>query len=262
MTMLYSNHARNLLCLIRILMPVATLHFCLPSPFLTLGQFVISIVTATLTSNLRLTSHLWTPLSPVFLTTPTAVLSVLAPMYSFFLTFKNLFIFGCVGSSLWRVGFSLVAAARGCLSSCDVRVFSLSLRHASSVVVACELSCSVACGILVPRPGIEPGSPALEGDSLPLDHQGSPPMYCFMRCAHILKQSLKTSCPAIVVFSWVLAQPFYTVYTCLLVTHEPFYTVFMCHQQTGSFSKFFVEEGTAYPVSSFCVHHKVVSFTS
>ena len=46
--------------------------------------------------------------------------------------------------SLWHVGFSLVW-------------------RTSSVVVAHGLSCHVACGILVPRPGIEPASPALEG---------------------------------------------------------------------------------------------------
>ena len=31
-----------------------------------------------------------------------------------------------------------------------------------SLVVAHGLSCPVACGILVPQPGIEPASPALE----------------------------------------------------------------------------------------------------
>ena len=34
-----------------------------------------------------------------------------------------------------------------------------------SVVAVWRLSCSQACGILVPRPGIEPMSPALEADS-------------------------------------------------------------------------------------------------
>ena len=32
-----------------------------------------------------------------------------------------------------------------------------------SLIVACELSCSEAYGILVPQPGIEPTCPALEG---------------------------------------------------------------------------------------------------
>ena len=35
-----------------------------------------------------------------------------------------------------------------------------------SLVVALGLSCPVACGILVPQPGIEPESPALEGGFL------------------------------------------------------------------------------------------------
>ena len=52
------------------------------------------------------------------------------------------------GSSLRCVGFSLVVARAG------------------SVVAACELSCSAACGILVPLPGIEPMPPALEGGFL------------------------------------------------------------------------------------------------
>ena len=50
---------------------------------------------------------------------------------------------------LWLAGFS----------SCDAQA----LEHEGSVVVACKLSCPVACGILVPGPGIEPVSPALEG---------------------------------------------------------------------------------------------------
>ena len=37
------------------------------------------------------------------------------------------------------------------------------LQHAGSVVVSHGLSCSVACGILVLGPGIEPVPPALAG---------------------------------------------------------------------------------------------------
>ena len=44
--------------------------------------------------------------------------------------------------------------------------WDLSLWSVGSVAVACRLSCSEACGILVPRPGIEPASPALEGGFL------------------------------------------------------------------------------------------------
>ena len=44
-----------------------------------------------------------------------------------------------------------------------------------SVVTACGLSCPVACGILVPRPGIEPASPALEGGFLTTGPPGKSP---------------------------------------------------------------------------------------
>ena len=71
-------------------------------------------------------------------------------------------IFHCsVVSSLWHVGFSLVAVSVFSLSSrgaqapgrvgsvvCGMR--ALSLRRASSVVVVRRLSCPVAFGILVP----------------------------------------------------------------------------------------------------------------
>ena len=52
--------------------------------------------------------------------------------------------------------------AVGGLPSCG----TWALESAGSVVVAHRLSCPVACGILVPRPGIEPTSPALEGGVL------------------------------------------------------------------------------------------------
>ena len=74
-------------------------------------------------------------------------------------------------------GFFIVE--RGLLSSCGVwapehmgsvvAVRGLSIcgtwvpERAGSVVAARRLSCPTACGILVPRPGIEPASPALEG---------------------------------------------------------------------------------------------------
>ena len=45
-----------------------------------------------------------------------------------------------------------------------------------SVVVAQGLSCPVAYGILVPRPGIEPVSPALEGGFLTTGPPGKSPI--------------------------------------------------------------------------------------
>ena len=63
-------------------------------------------------------------------------------------------------------GFSLPSCgvrAPGHMGSVVCSMRALSLRRASSVVVAHGLSCPAACGILVPRLGIEPTSPALEG---------------------------------------------------------------------------------------------------
>ena len=56
---------------------------------------------------------------------------------------------------------SLVAVL-GLLSSCGTQA----LEREGPVVVVHGLSCPVACGILVPRPGIEPLSPSLEGGFL------------------------------------------------------------------------------------------------
>ena len=92
-------------------------------------------------------------------------------MISFcFFLFKYLFIYlaalglscsmgdlrcGMWGLSLWYAGFSLVAAHR--------------------------LSCPVACGILVPWPGIEPMSPALEGGFLTTGPPGKSQEQIFFR---------------------------------------------------------------------------------
>ena len=53
-------------------------------------------------------------------------------------------------------------------------------RTRASVIVGQRLSCPVACGILVPKLGVEPGSPALAGGVLTLDHQGIP-LFFFIR---------------------------------------------------------------------------------
>ena len=62
-------------------------------------------------------------------------------------------------------------------SFCHVRSFvaARGLQSTGSVVVARGLSCSAACGILVPRPGIEPVSPALQGRFLTTGPPGKPP---------------------------------------------------------------------------------------
>ena len=64
------------------------------------------------------------------------------------------------GSSLRCMG-SLLAVTLRLLSRCDAWP-----PECVGSVVAAQLSCPVACGILVPQPGIEPASPALEGGFL------------------------------------------------------------------------------------------------
>ena len=81
-------------------------------------------------------------------------------MVLFFL--KNIYLFVCFW--LHRV---LVVACETCCSTWDLSLqpsgFSLVEGPRFSVVAVRGLSCPMACGILVPQPGIEPMSPALEG---------------------------------------------------------------------------------------------------
>ena len=72
--------------------------------------------------------------------------------------------------------FGIFVAVLGFLSSCD----ALALEDTGSVVAVCRLSCLVACGILVPRPGIEPESPALEGGFLTTGPPGKSLPYKFL----------------------------------------------------------------------------------
>ena len=73
----------------------------------------------------------------------------------------------CVGSLLQHSGFPLAVACRFSLSSCGMQaprcMGSVVCGSAGSLVEARRLSCPAACGILVPQPGMEPASPALEG---------------------------------------------------------------------------------------------------
>ena len=146
------------------------------------------------------TRYLQTILISKFLTIPSPHETIYLSGRLFFLSFfsfwlrwvlvvaRRIYTEACGIFSLWRAGFSPVAArgllSSGLLSSCGVQVFlslvvacglqsmralqfcgtwALSLRRESSVVVARGPSCPAACGILVPRPGIEPAPPALEG---------------------------------------------------------------------------------------------------
>ena len=123
-----------------------------------------------------------------------AFLMAVSYLFFFFLIYLFLlFIFGCIGSSLLRAGFSLVAASAG-YSSLQCTCFSLrwflllgaqalgtrasvvvarGVYSAGSVVVAHRLSCSAACGILLGQ-GSNPCPLHWQADSQPLRHQGSP----------------------------------------------------------------------------------------
>ena len=84
------------------------------------------------------------------------------PLFFFYNTFKKyLFIY-------------LAASALSCSTHLCCVMWDLSLWHVDSVVAASGLSCSVAYGILVPWPGMEPVSLALEGGFLTTGPQGKP----------------------------------------------------------------------------------------
>ena len=76
-----------------------------------------------------------------------------------FIASYGIFCGGAWTPYLWHVGFGAPAHGH---SSCGVRA----LEHSALVVAVPGLSCSVACEILVPLPGIEPRSPALQGGFL------------------------------------------------------------------------------------------------
>ena len=73
--------------------------------------------------------------------------------------FFSVYLFGCLRSWLWHgASFTAVNGLCGC--------------GAHSVVGAPRLSFSMACGFLVPQPGIEPVSPALQGGFLTTEPLG------------------------------------------------------------------------------------------
>ena len=81
-------------------------------------------------------------------------------MWSFGHLFNNMGTLEIRFSLFPWVLFSFVCLIFGCTGS--------SLQHVGSVVVLCRLSCPVACGILLPQPGVEPGPLAEVAQILPL----------------------------------------------------------------------------------------------
>ena len=97
----------------------------------------------------------------------TSFLSMLFFLNTYFL-FIYLFIWLC-----WVLvaACGIFSLQRMSFSSCGAWVPEC----VGSVVVACGLSCPVACGILVPWPGMEPAFPALEGRFLTTGPPGKSP---------------------------------------------------------------------------------------
>ena len=84
----------------------------------------------------------------------------------------------------------------------------------TSLVVACRLSCPAACGILAPWPGIEPGSPALQGRFLTTGPPGKSLKWIILRAMKILQWFLylfkfssvqSLSCVQLFVTPWTAA---------------------------------------------------------
>ena len=101
--------------------------------------------------------------------------------------FKIIYLCGCIGSqlphvasSLWCKGFCLIVAC-GLLGS---------------VVAMHWLSCPTRCGILVPWPGIEPMSLALEGEFSTREPPGKSPCFPSMTLtSHAHKRGSQHLCP-------------------------------------------------------------------
>ena len=92
-------------------------------------------------------------------------------LYSFF--FKYLFIWlrrVVVAAHGIFIAASFVVAC-GLLSSCGVQALECT-----------GLSCPMACGILFPRPGVNPASPALEGGFLTTGPPGKSCLCSFFVC--------------------------------------------------------------------------------
>ena len=103
-----------------------------------------------------------------FLFCTSGFISLRGPLY-----FLNIYLFLliCLAASGLSSACRLFVAAHGLLSSCD----TWAVEREGSVVVAHGLSCPEACRILVPRPGIEPTFPALEGGFLTTGPPGKSP---------------------------------------------------------------------------------------
>ena len=112
-----------------------------------------------------------------------------------------------MGSLLLHVGSFIEAHG---FSSCG----AWTLECTGLVVAASELSCSVTCEILVPQPGIEPASPALQDGLLTTGLQGIP------------DQSIPETR---FIWEWGIILPFFRqILTWLLLINNSCFVIYSC----------------------------------
>ena len=83
--------------------------------------------------------------------------------------------------SLVAVSWVTLVSVQGLLSEVASLLAERRVNSMGSVVAVHRLSCPKACGILVPRPGIEPMSPALAGEFLTTGPPGKSCLHFLIR---------------------------------------------------------------------------------
>ena len=63
----------------------------------------------------------------------------------------------------------------------------------SNCATRAQLICSVACGILIPQPGVEPESPALQSESLTTGPAGKSQLLLFLNYSFTLRHTSRLS---------------------------------------------------------------------
>ena len=115
--------------------------------------------------------------------------SYLSPLNQMFhFTLKK--ICGCIGSQLWHTRSFVVHT-----DSLVVTLGLHQLQQADSLVAVRRLSCSAICGILVPKQGFEPASPALQGRFLTPGLLREAPPFCFLN-------KFKKMVPSLICYNW------------------------------------------------------------
>ena len=96
-------------------------------------------------------------------------------LFSFFKNYLSIWLYRVLVAAM---GSFLVVHG---LSSCGVQ----DPQCTGSIVAICGFSCSVACGILVSRPGIKSMFPALRGKFLTIEPPGKSPIFLRYLLVHL-----------------------------------------------------------------------------